>query len=67
MAGDTIHLILNMSETKLSYYLNHESSNRKVLTDSIETGDDIKYTFALSLYPYSVTSSINVTQKFLDE
>ena len=62
VAGDTIHLILDLRSKSLSYYLNDDKSRTNVLTKSIKTAQDIKYTFALSMNPYKVTSSITVTQ-----
>ena len=64
-SGDTIHFILNMGSTKLCYYLNDEESNVKVLTNSIKTGKDLKYAFAISMVPRYITCSISVTQKFI--
>ena len=63
VAGDTINLIWNTGSTTLSYYLNDEKSNIKVLTKSIKTGANIKYAFVLSMIPAYVSSSITVTQK----
>lgn len=65
--GDTIHFILNMSTTSLYYYLNDKKSNIRVLTNSIKTGEDIRYTFALSMYPAKIKCDITVTCKFLNE
>ena len=60
--GDTIHFILNMGRTALSVYLNQDKSNIKRLTDSIKTGQDIKYALAITTYPYAVRCSVTVTE-----
>ena len=54
-----------MGATKLYYYLNNVESNLKVLTNSIKTGEDVKYAFAVTMMPQHTTCSISVTQKFL--
>ena len=63
--GDTIRFILDMGITKLYYYLSEENSNIRVLTNSIKTGADIKYAFAISMIPDNVSCGITVIQKFI--
>ena len=65
-SGDTIHFILNMRDTKLYYYLNDEISNKRILTKSIKTAKDMKYSFAITMNPLYITCSITVKQKWMN-
>lgn len=61
--GDVIHFILDMSNTKFSYYLNNEKSNEKVLTTSVKKGSNIKYALAISMSPFNNTCCITVEER----